>query len=187
MTEYEVSVLFWGISGQMPSRCWAHTPPEWLQNGFWEPSGDSYLLGMAAKRLLGAFCRPLPLLQARACSRAEARFKTLIWASFHEPFATAFISEWFTFIVTLGTVTLHLKGLSIRNGFGITPQGPHGPTPPRAPKAPLGPLGPLLGPLALCPGKTGVASLESRKQGTHMRVGGHARSVMNQAWRRLGA
>ena len=123
MTECEVSVLFWGISGQMPSRCWAHTPPEWLQNGFWEPSGDSYLLGMAAKRLLGAFCRPLPLLQARACSRAEARFKTLIWASFHEPFATAFISEWFTFIVTPGTVNLHLKGLSIRNGFGITPQG----------------------------------------------------------------
>ena len=97
---------------------------------------------------------------------------------FHEPFATAFISEWFTFIVTPGTVNLHLKGLSIRNGFGITPKGPHGPT--RAPKAPLGPLGPLLGPLALCPGKTGVASLESRKQGTHMRVGGHARSVMNQ-------
>ena len=134
---------------------------------------------MAAKRLLGAFCRPLPLLQARACSRAEARFKTLIWASFFESFATAFISEWFTFIVTLGTVNLHVKGPSIRNGFGITPQGPHGPTLPRAPKAPLGPLGPLLGPLALCPGKTGVASLESRKQGTHMRVGGHARSVMN--------
>ena len=77
MTECEVSVLFWGISGQMPSRCWAHTPLEWLQNGFWEPFGDTFLLGMAAKRLLGAFCRPLPLLQARACSRAEARFKTL--------------------------------------------------------------------------------------------------------------
>ena len=26
MTECEVSVLFWGISGQMPARCWAHTP-----------------------------------------------------------------------------------------------------------------------------------------------------------------
>ena len=70
---------------------------------------------------------------------------------FHEPFATAFISEWFTFIVTLGTVNLHLKGLSIRNGFGITPQGPHGPTPPKGAEGALGALGPLIGSLGLVP------------------------------------
>ena len=51
--------------------------------------------------------------------------------------------------------------------------------PPKGAEGALGPLGPLWGPLAVCPGKVGVTSLESGKQGAHMRVGGHARSVMN--------
>ena len=101
-----------------------------------------YPPGMATRRLLEAFwrylppwngckiafCRPLqyPLTGARMF-QGRSLFQD---PDFHEPFATAFISEWFTFIVTPGTVNLHLKGLSIRNGFGITPQGPHGPTPP---------------------------------------------------------
>ena len=139
--------------------------PPW--NGYKTASGSLLEIPTSLEWLQNSLLQaPTPLTGARMF-QGRNLFQD---PDFHEPFATAFISEWFTFIVTPGTVNLHLKGLSIRNGFGITPQGPHGP---------LGPLGPLLGPLALCPGKVGVTSLESRKQGAYMRVGGHARSVMN--------